>query len=226
MIIYREACLKKLSPFTICQFLDRNTEFRADGTLNIISLVQMGKQALSSKVTWPTSHNELLAEPNYNLNLLDSQHNALSSIETYFRDYLSTMTPLTTTITLPQTHPHCRLSLHHRKQTHKHPPLHTDGLHVPPLGTRTHSRFRACASNCDRFCRVAGLTSTFSPLRTFPGRSSNNLWTEFSEATTTSAYLRKEKLKMNEICRQPREEKRNSLLFLVKIDKAKDILLN
>lgn len=53
-----------------------------------------------------------------------------------------------------------------------------------------HSRLRACASNCDRFCRVASLTSTLSPLRIFPGRSSRSLWTEFSEATTTSAYLR------------------------------------
>lgn len=105
----------------------------------------------------------------------------------------------------PPTPPHRRQSPHHRKQTRtqktnpQNCPLHTDGLHVPPLGTRTHSRFRACASNCDRFCRVAGLTSTFSPLRTFPGRSSNNLWTEFSEATTTSAYLGEEKLKMSEI---------------------------
>ena len=124
--------------------------------------------------------------------------------------------------TLPQTPPQCRPSLQHRKQTHKIHPLHTDGLHVPPLGTRTHSRFRACASNCDRFCRVAGLTSTFSPLRTFPGRSSNNLWTEFSEATTTSAYLEEEKLKTCEIYQTI---KRETQKFSSAFGKAKDTLL-
>lgn len=63
------------------------------------------------------------------------------------------------------------------------PPSH------PPTCLRLNSRLRACASNCDRFCRVASLTSTLSPLRILPGRSSRSLWTEFSEATTTSAYL-------------------------------------
>lgn len=64
------------------------------------------------------------------------------------------------------------------------------GTETPTLGVPLpHSRLRACASNCDRFCRVASLTSTLSPLRILPGRSSRSLWTEFSEATTTSAYL-------------------------------------
>lgn len=64
-------------------------------------------------------------------------------------------------------------------------------METPPCPPRRlHSRLRACASNCERFCRVASLTSTFSPFRILPGKSSKSLWTEFSEATTTSAYLR------------------------------------
>lgn len=112
-----------------------------------------------------------------------------------------------TNLTLRSTHLLCQQVIpnrtlppntpHQSEPTQHTSPHHTDGLHVPPLGTRTHSRFRACASNCDKFCRVAGLTSTFSPLRTFPGKSSSNLWTEFSEATTTSAYLGEPSKKKN-----------------------------
>lgn len=133
-----------------------------------------------------------------------------------------------TNLTLRSTHLLCQQAIpnrtlppnipHQFEPTQHTSPHHTDGLHVPPLGTRTHSRFRACASNCDKFCRVAGLTSTFSPLRTFPGKSSSNLWTEFSEATTTSAYLGEpNKKKKTETL-----EKEKKILF----DKEKGTLLN
>lgn len=59
----------------------------------------------------------------------------------------------------------------------------------PCAAPAPHSRLRAWASNWERFCRVASLTSTLSPLSILPGRSSRSLCTEFSEATTTSAYL-------------------------------------
>lgn len=130
-----------------------------------------------------------------------------------------------TNLTLRSTHLLCQQAIPNRTlppntphQSEPTSPHHTDGLHVPPLGTRTHSRFRACASNCDKFCRVAGLTSTFSPLRTFPGKSSSNLWTEFSEATTTSAYLGEPSKKKN----TETLEKEKKILF----DKEKGTLLN